>query len=42
MAIRRQWLPRTNVWRERTNPQIRPVRLSGVSLKGEATPATAE
>jgi hypothetical protein len=27
MAIRRQWLPRTNLWRERTNPQTRPVRL---------------
>src|SRR4051812_26835063 len=42
MAIRRQWLPRANVWRERTNPQTRPERLSGVSLEGEATPTTVE
>src|SRR5258708_1914861 len=34
MAIRRQWLPRTNFWRERTNPQTRPVRLrSGTRTK---------
>ena len=29
MAIRRQWLPRTNVLRERTNPGTGPERLRG-------------